>query len=68
MIIPNEAVQKYFDEESSKLLNKQISILREFHIGSEEDTTLFNDFVKFCEIGSSIVPQTSKTIANDRNI
>ena len=49
MTISIELVQKHFDEESSKMFNKQILILREFHQMSEEDKVLFDDFVKFCQ-------------------
>ena len=49
MTISNEVVQKYFDEESSKMFYKQILLLREFHLSSEEDKLLFDDFVKFCQ-------------------
>lgn len=49
MTITNELVQEHFDNESSKMFNKQILILREFHQMSEEDKVLFDDFVKFCQ-------------------
>jgi hypothetical protein len=48
MTILNSEVQDYFDEESSKMFNKQISSIRESVVNSNTDKHPFDKLVKFC--------------------